>query len=143
MSWQSPSEQRQEVEERRAKLVAYCEPFNISTPTPFPEENGDQYEDRVISWFKDHVPGFENFTPRDLHRENRKIVLDRFYQAASQEAQRPTKIPDGELRQVTRTDQTGRQYFEFFGSPSSWLKDFAGEKKRLTSIVDNRQWQKV
>jgi hypothetical protein len=49
MPWQSYSEKTKEVEERRAKLQAHLEPFNRATPTPFPEENGDQYENRVSS----------------------------------------------------------------------------------------------
>jgi hypothetical protein len=68
-------------------------------------------------------------------------VAQQFLASAAQEAVRPTKVPEGELKQVTRYDQAGRPYYEFFGNPSSWLKDFAGDKKRLTSIKDTRKWQ--
>jgi hypothetical protein len=67
----------------------------------------------------------------------------RYFESAAAEASRPTNVPEGTLKQVTKYDQAGRPYYEFAGSPSSWMKDFTGEKKYLKSIMDTRSFQKV
>jgi hypothetical protein len=117
MAWQNYAEKEKEVQETRAKLQRYLEPFNRDAPTPFIEEDGRHYEDRVIPILQRHAPGYEDV--------------------------RPTKIPEGELRQVTRRDASGRVSYEFFGSPSAWMNDFSGDKRYLKSIMDNRSFSKV
>jgi hypothetical protein len=67
----------------------------------------------------------------------------RYFESAAAEAARPTNIPDGTLKQVTKYDQAGRPYYEYFGSPSTWMNDFSGDKKYLKSIMDNRSFSKV
>jgi hypothetical protein len=71
------------------------------------------------------------------------LLEKQIYDDARQEARRPTTVPDGELRQVTRYDASGRPYYDFFGSPRAWRDNFAAPKKRLIGILDNRNWQKV
>ena len=67
----------------------------------------------------------------------------RYFELAAAEASRPTNIPEGTLKEVTKYDATGRPFYEFYGSPSTWMNDFAGDKKYLKSIADNRNWHKV
>ena len=50
------------------------------------------------------------------------------------EAFHPTDVPDGELREAKGFDQAGRPFFEFFGKPSSWMSQFAGDRRRLAGI---------
>ena len=67
----------------------------------------------------------------------------RYFKSAAAEADRPTNIPEGTLKEVTKYDQAGRPYHEYFGSPSAWMNDFSGDKKYLKSIMDNRSFHKV
>jgi hypothetical protein len=67
----------------------------------------------------------------------------RYFDSAAAEAARPTNIPRGTLKQVTKYDATGRPFYEFYGSPSAWMNDFSGDKKYLKNIMDNRSFQKV
>jgi hypothetical protein len=39
-----------------------------------------------------------------------------------------------ELKEVRTKDQTGRPIITFEGKPSMWLRDFAGEPRRIRSI---------
>jgi hypothetical protein len=80
---------------------------------------------------------------KDLYGSTLEHFEQRYLESARAEAQRPTNIPEGELRQVTKLDQAGRPFYEFHGSPSAWLKDFTCPKKRLTGIRDGRNFQKV
>ena len=143
MAWQSHADKTKEVADMREKIQRHLEPFNRDAPSPFTDEDGKQYEDRVLPTLQKFAPGYENIKVDSLYRENRELVVNQIYSAAAAEAQRPTQIPDGELREVTRRDATGRPYYEFFGSPSAWMSMFTGDKKRLTSIIDNRKWTKV
>jgi hypothetical protein len=127
----------------KGKLQKYLEPFNRDAPTSFIEEDGRHYEDRVIPILQKHAPGYEDVRVDSLYGANRELVVNQIYNAAAAEAYRPTKIPEGELRQVTRRDASGRVSYEFFGSPSAWMNDFSGDKKYLKSIMDNRSFQKV
>jgi hypothetical protein len=137
MPYLSYAEKVQEAEEKRAKLTRYLEPFNRPTPTPFPDEDGTQYENRVLSILQDCVPGYEpdKIKVRDFYRDNRELVVNQIYDVAAKEAYRPTKIPDGELRQVTRRDAAGRPSYEYFGSPKTWMRQFMPDTiKKLASI---------
>jgi hypothetical protein len=141
----STAEKTKEVQETREKLQRYLEPFNRDAPAPFIEEDGRHYEDRVISTLQKYAPGYEDVKVDAPYGANRELVVKRIYNAAQQEAHRPTQIPDGELRQVTRRDASGRVSYEFYGSPSAWMDTFAPpDKWRVRSILDVRSgWQKV
>src|ERR1700722_18142084 len=143
MAWQNYAEKGKEVQETRAKLQKYLEPFNRDAPTPFIEEDGRHYEDRVLPTLQRFAPGYEDVRVDSLYGANRELVVNQIYNAAAAEAHRPTNIPEGELRQVTRRDATGRVSYEFFGSPSAWMNDFSGERRYLKSIMDNRHFSKV
>jgi hypothetical protein len=143
MAWQSHAEKEKEVQETREKLQRHLEPFNRNAPTPFMEEDGRHYEDRVIPILQKHAPGYEDVRVDSLYGANRELVVNQIYNAAAAEAHRPTNIPEGELRQVTRRDATGRISYEYFGSPNAWMKDFSGDKKYLKSIRDDRHFSKV
>jgi hypothetical protein len=131
MPWQSYAEKAKEVQETRAKLQAHLEPFNRDAPTPFTDEDGMQYENRVLPILQKYAPGYENVKVDSLYRETRELVVNQIYNAAAAEAYRPTQIPEGELREVTRRDASGRPYYEYFGSPSSWMKSTV---KKLANI---------
>ena len=143
MAYQSYAEKTKEVQETREKLQRHLEPFNRDAPSPFTDENGRQYEDRVIPILQKYSPGYEEVKVDSLYGANRELVVNQIYNSAAAEAYRPTRIPEGELRQITRRDATGRPYQEFFGSPRAWLDNFSSPKKMLVSIMDNRHFHKV
>lgn len=143
MPWLSFAEKTKEVQEARAKLQRHLEPFNRDAPSPFTDEDGKQYEDRVITTLQKYAPGYEDVKVDALYGANRELVVKQIYNAAQQEAHRPPQIPDGELRQITRRDAAGRVSYEFFGSPKSWMSDFEAPKKQVASILDTRNFQKI
>jgi hypothetical protein len=141
MPWQSYAEKTKEVQETRAKLQKYLEPFNRDAPSPFTDEDGRHYEDRVLPTLQQFAPGYEDVRVDSLYGANRELVVNQIYSAAQKEAHHPTKIPDGELRQIARRDASGRVSYEFFGSPKAWMSDFnGGYIKKVKSIRDDRQW---
>jgi hypothetical protein len=97
----------------------------------------------VIPTLQKFAPGYEDVRVDSLYGANREPIINQIYNAAQQEARRPTMIPEGELRQITRRDQSGRVSYEFLGSPSAWMDQFSDDKKYLKSIRDNRSFQRI
>lgn len=133
--YETASEREKNVQEARARLDAALQPFNQSAPRPFIEENRFQYESRTLPLLQKYAPGLEDIRSDDI-REGPAFehFRNQIHERAAQEARRPTQIPDGELREVVRRDATGRPFFEYFGKPSAWLKDFTANKKKLVGI---------
>jgi hypothetical protein len=137
MAYQSYAEKEADVQERRAKLQAHLEPFSIPTPKPFPEENGDQYEERVLPLLQKQTPGFKDLKVSDSFGSARKLIVNQIYEAAEREARAPTNIPEGELRQVIRYDATGRPFYEFYGKCNSWMRQFMPDRIARVAKIRN------
>jgi hypothetical protein len=62
------------------------------------------------------------------------VLEEQIYDDARREAQNPTNVPEGELREVKRMDQSGRPFSTFYGSPKVWMDTFSATKKRFVGI---------
>jgi hypothetical protein len=143
MAWETYAEREKNVQEARAKLDDVIQPFNRSAPRPFTDENAELYRKRTLPMVQQYAPNYQNVKVDDARGSAFDLLEKQIYDDARQEARRPTQIPEGELRQVTRYDASGRPYYDFFGSPRAWLDNFSAPKKRLVGIRDNRSFQKV
>jgi hypothetical protein len=141
MSYVSSADKERGVQEARAEYQDLLAPFNRPAPSPFPEENEDQYRRRALSLVQSVAPGFETLKIDNYLREpNFNYIEKQVQEAARREAQHPTRIPDNELREVKRLDGTGRPFYEFYGRPSTWMSDFTtGAKQRLVGIRTETQ----
>jgi hypothetical protein len=130
-----------------ATQIDYDPLFRMHRPTgappPMERESDIAYRRRLAETLQQHAPNCKDFNIR--HSTGTAFdVLERQIKAdAQREARHPTQIADGELRQITRYDVSGRPYYEFAGSPRAWMNDFAAPKKFIKSIIDNRNWAKV
>jgi hypothetical protein len=143
MAWETYAEREKNVQEARARLDEVIQPFNRSAPRPFTDENAELYRKRTLPMVQQYAPNYQNVKVDDARGSAFDLLEKQIYDDARQEARRPTTVPDGELRQVTRYDASGRPYYDFFGSPRAWLDNFSAPKKRLVGIRDNRNFQKV
>jgi hypothetical protein len=84
MAWQSYAEKEKEVQQTREKLQRHLEPFKRDAPTPFIEEDGRHYEDRVIATLQKFAPGYEDVKVDSLYGANRELVVNQIYNAAAQ-----------------------------------------------------------
>jgi hypothetical protein len=143
MAWETYAEREKNVQEARARLDEAIQPFDRAAPRPFTDENAELYRKRTLPIVQQYAPNYQDVKVDDARGSAFDLLEKEIYDDARQEAHRPTNIPDGELRQVTRYDASGRPYYDFFGSPRAWMDNFAAPKKRLIGILDNRNWQKV
>jgi hypothetical protein len=111
-------------------------------PPPLERESETAYRRRLAETLQQHAPNCKNFNIRHSTGSAFDVLERQIRQDAEREARHPT-VPEGELRQVTRYDQAGRPFYEYFGSPKSLMDMFSAPKKRLIGIRDNRNWEKV
>jgi hypothetical protein len=141
--WTKPLPEERFYAEEQAKAHAVLTPFNRHAPPPLQNEQLDQYERRLTYEVQKYAPNFKDLNLYDAKGDAFKRLKQQVYEDAHQEGRHPTQIPDGELRQVTHYDASGRPFYEYHGSPRAWIDMFAGPKKRLVGIMDNRNFQKV
>ena len=120
------SDEETKLQQSRAEYQPIFEALGRPTPAPFSDEDNDKYRRRALSNLQSAVPGFEDLKIDGYLREpNFKYVEQQIIQAAKQEARHPTRIPDGELRELRKPDKSGRLTSTFFGRPSSWMNAFS------------------
>jgi hypothetical protein len=106
-----------------------------SAPRYLEGENPDIYRKRLATMALAYAPGLQNIKMDDARGTAFDLIEKEVLNAVASEARHPTLIPEGELREVTRLDQAGRPFTEFFGRPSAWLRQFtSGPRKRLVGI---------
>jgi hypothetical protein len=98
-------------------------------------ETLSDYNFRLLNEVKQFAPSFKNMNSRNVGSPALNVLKDQIIKEATKEAQYPTMVPDGTLKEVARYDVTGRKSLEFFGRPSAWMNQFAfGTRKRLVGI---------
>jgi hypothetical protein len=134
MAWQDSNDYQRKYDNIE-QWSRVCAPLGIPTPAFTEGESFDHQRKRIIEKVRPFVSDELQPVKTDHVFETGLNDLERrFMDSAAREAARPTKVPDGELKQVTRYDQAGRPYYEFFGKCSTWLSDFTSPKKRLVGI---------
>jgi hypothetical protein len=137
MSWSSATECETDNWQTKEKWhEAVYRSRQAPTPDFLDRENNDHYRKRLMSKAAPFVAAdLQRVKVDDLYGSALDHYEQRYIESAAAEAQRPTNIPTGELRQVTKYDQSGRPFLEFYGSPSSWMKQFMPDTiKKLANI---------
>jgi hypothetical protein len=145
MAYHSQNERDALNDETRRKWdEAVFGPSGRPTPRYLDTDNPDHFRKRMMEAARSLVSEeLQKVRTQDLYGSALDHYESEYLKSAKAEAQRPTNIPEGELRQVTKTDATGRPFYEFYGSAGAWLKDFTMPRKKLVGIKDNRQFQKI
>jgi hypothetical protein len=143
MAWHSQTERETLNDQTRRKWdEAVFGPSGRPTPRYLDTDNNDHFRKRLMDAARPLVSAdLQNVKIDDLYGSALDHFEQQYLKSARAEAQRPSNVPEGELRQVTKYDVTGRPYYEFFGSSKAWMNDFnGGYIKKVKSIMDNRQW---
>jgi hypothetical protein len=115
-------------------------PHNKSAPRYMEGETAESYRKRLATRLQRHTPGLKGINVRDTRGSAFDLLEKQIYDEARREAVRPTTIPKGEMRELTKYDATGRPFIEFHGHPKAWMDDFTnGAKRRLIGIRTETQ----
>jgi hypothetical protein len=144
MGYQSVSDEQRKVDEIERWDQAVFRPNRIPTPSYLEHESYDQQRKRLINKVRPLVSeDLQKVRTDDVFGTALDHVAQQFLASATAEARRPTKIPEGTLKEVVSYDQAGRPSYTYFGSPSAWMNEFSGDKKYVAGIMDNRSFHKV
>jgi hypothetical protein len=141
MPWDTETE-KYEIQEKWHDKV--FRPRGARAPEFLDKEPLDHYRKRLMTKAAPFVAAdLQEVKTDHLYGSALDHYEQRYFESAAAEASRPTNIPEGTLKQVTKYDAGGRPYYEFWGSPRAWMDTFAAPKKQLVSILDTRSFQKV
>jgi hypothetical protein len=136
MAWQSTTERETDnwqIKEKWHENV--FRPRQAPTPDFLDREHTDHYRKRLMDRARPFVAAdLQEVKTQDLYGSALDHYEQRYLESAAAEAQRPTNIEPGTLKQVTKYDQAGRPFYEYYGKPSIWLDQFSYPAKRLVGI---------
>jgi hypothetical protein len=103
-------------------------PFHKSAPRSVEGETENSYRKRLAARIQQHAPSMQNINLRESTGSAFDLIEKQIYAEARREAVRPTTIPDGEMRELRKFDETGRSFIEWHGSPKAWMDDYSKER---------------
>jgi hypothetical protein len=144
MAWQDSQDEQRKFNNIEHWAQTALKPLNIPTPAYIEGEKLDQQRKRIMNKVRPFVSdALQQVKTDDVFGSALDHYEKQFMESAAAEAVRPTKVPDGELREVVSHDQAGRPMYSYFGSPRAWMDDFASPKKQLVGVRSNLSFQKV
>jgi hypothetical protein len=134
-------------DELNATQAHYDPLFRMHRPTgappPMEREDKTAYRRRLAEALQQHAPSCKDFNIRHSTGTAFDVLERQIKSDAQREAQHPTQIPDGTLKEVVTHDQAGRPSYTYYGSPRAWMDHFGAPKKQLVGIRSNLSFQKV
>jgi hypothetical protein len=112
-------------------------------PPPMERESETAYRRRLAEGLQQHAPNCKDFNIRHSTGSAFDVLEKQIKADAEREAERPTQIPEGTLKERVTYDQSGRPSYTYYGSPRVWMDTFATPKKVLVGIRANLPFQKV
>lgn len=124
--------------EAQTKADAVARHWGKRAPMAMMGEPVRVYRRRLASMFKQHSPSFAK-ADLQLIRDPASwdIAEQQIYADAIKASSDNSAHPPGQLREVTRQDQTGRQISEFYGSVGVTLAPFRSEVFKVRRINRN------
>jgi hypothetical protein len=125
------------VETEKAKwrevLQEHLDPYGQPAPQSFADETAEAFKRRTVPLIQQRAPGWQG-KEIDATGETYDLLVRQVLNASKAESEWPTMVPEGELKEIKRTDRAGRPYYEFFGKPGTWMSQFATDKRKLMGI---------
>ena len=103
------SDEETKLQKAREEYQPFFDGLGRPSPIPFSDDEESTFRRRALSNLQTAVNGFEDIKiDKYLREPNFKYIEKQIQDAARQEARHPTRIPDGELREVKTPDKSGR-----------------------------------
>lgn len=121
----------------QAKADKVYQAFGDAAPRPLQGEDLLAYRRRLANGLKSHSSVWSKVNISGFDTEALGVAEAQIYSDAMTAAHNPTDVPDGQLREIRSTDETGRRMLTFVGKPSAWLGSFSANRRYMTSINTN------
>ena len=106
-------------------------------PRPMDGEDLLAYRRRLAKGVQMHSSTWKDISIGTLGAEAFGVAEGQVYADAVVAANNPTDLPEDELREITKTDTTGRRITSFVGRPGAWMNNFSAGR-RLVAGFSNR-----
>lgn len=128
-----------DIADTQSRADSVCAGFGETAPRPIQGESPRAYRVRVASKLKVHSEAWKGV---DLARAD-DAILDiaekAIYADARAVADQPATVPEGQLREVIRADDTGRRIKTYIGDPDTWMSDFKSPRKRVSKFITRQE----
>jgi hypothetical protein len=118
----------------QARADAVAAEFGERAPPPLSSETLHAYRCRLLRRYRHHS---KEFADADLAAiEDPKLfagIETRIYADARAAGASP-QVPLDHLREIIRTDQSGRKISTFYGNPRAWMRQFSGSRRYVKSF---------
>jgi 8-oxo-dGTP pyrophosphatase MutT (NUDIX family) len=127
--------EREEMAGAQAKADSVFACFGDSAPRPLNGEDLLGYRKRLAGKLRERAPKFAKVNLAGISDPAAfEIIEGQIYSDAMDAGMNPAETPEGGLREIVRTDSTGRRISTFIGKPGHWMDDFTGQRRRLVGI---------
>jgi uncharacterized protein (DUF2249 family) len=106
-------------------------------PRPMDGEDILAYRRRLAKGVQKHSTTWKDISVGTLGADAFTVAEAQVYADAMTAAQNPTDLAEDELREITKTDMTGRRITSFVGKPGAWMSNF-GASRRLVTGFSNK-----
>lgn len=118
-------EDYQEMADSQAKADSVANAFGQRAPGPLLGESPLNYRKRLLGGFKPHAKQFKDIDLATINDSALLGVVEKsIYADAMDAAMNPTAATGGGLREIKRTDGSGRQISTFVGDTGEWMRPF-------------------
>ena len=135
MEARMPKQLTDEEEEAAADAQARCDSvaqvFGRRAPRMLNGETLLAYRKRMAKDYKSHSPRWKDVDLAVLPEAAFAPIEELIYADAMSAGLNPASAPAGQLREIRRTDQTGRVISTFVGAPDAWLGEFKQAKMHV------------
>lgn len=104
--------------QRRADTIAQAFGDSGGAPRWLAGESLADYRRRLLSKYKSYSADWKDVDLANLHESALGIAEAKIYADAAREAQHPTDLGPGKLREVRSRDAYGRTFTKFYGDPA-------------------------
>lgn len=111
------------------KADAVASAFGERSIRPMAGETPINYRRRIASKYRDHSPDWKGVDLAALPDAALAVAEKAIFADAIRAADEGASAPNGGLVRITKSDDTGRRYYEYRGSPSAWMDGFAMRPK--------------
>jgi hypothetical protein len=94
---------------------------NRSAPRAMDGESIDAYRRRLASKVQEIAPSMKNINVQDARGSAFDLIERQIYAEARREAERPSNIPAGEMREMRKFDDTGRPFIGMGIPRTGWI----------------------
>jgi 8-oxo-dGTP pyrophosphatase MutT (NUDIX family) len=120
--------------QERADAVYGAFGANIRAPRPMDGETLPGYRRRLAAGLQKHSPRWKEI---DLYAINDAALVNveqDVYNDAMAVARNPADLGEGELRSHRRILESGHTSVDFYGKPSAWMNEYAGNRRLLAGV---------